>query len=162
MNTPDDKLITTAEELRAAIERLSTQSAIGFDSETTSLDPYSGRMRLVQLAAPDQVYIFDLDRFANGDVKRAAALEPLRRLLAAERPVKIAHNCLTGDMQVSMADGTKVLLGELVRNKTRAKVLCLDEKTGGLVVGEIVDWIDAGISPWENWLRIRMRGKGRL
>lgn len=92
MNTPDYKLITTADELRAATESLSTQPAIGFDSETTSLDPYSGRMRLVQLAAPDHVYIFDLDRFANGDAKRAEALEPLRRLLAAPRPVKIAHN----------------------------------------------------------------------
>ena len=92
MNTPDYTLIETADELRAATEALSTQPAIGFDSETTSLDPYGGRMRLVQLAAPDHVYIFDLDRLANGDAKRAPALEPLRRLLAAERPVKIAHN----------------------------------------------------------------------
>jgi ribonuclease D len=55
----------------------------------TSLDPYSGRMRLMQFSAPDgTAYIIDLDCFRDdGD-----ALAPLRALLAAVRPVKVAHN----------------------------------------------------------------------
>ncbi|HEV2704680.1 MAG TPA: DNA polymerase [Pyrinomonadaceae bacterium] len=86
-------VIDTAEELSAACARLAQLPVVGFDCETTSLDPYAGRVRLVQLAAPDGVHIIDLDRFAGeGAAQRAPALEPLRRLLGAPRPVKIAHN----------------------------------------------------------------------
>ncbi len=93
MEEPNYRLITTQEELMTASERLSRDPVIGFDTETTSLDPYDGRLRLVQLAVPDGVYVFDLDHLApGGDSSRAEALEPLRRLLAAPRPVKIAHN----------------------------------------------------------------------
>ncbi|HYJ46786.1 MAG TPA: DNA polymerase [Pyrinomonadaceae bacterium] len=92
MIATDYKLITTAEELRSAVEELKQHQTIGFDTETTDLDPYKGRLRLIQLAAPDGVRIIDLDRFGDGDLKRSEALAPLRELLAAARPVKIAHN----------------------------------------------------------------------
>src|SRR4051812_3321185 len=92
MNTPDYKLITTAEELRAEVELLFKQPVVGFDTETTDLDPYDGDLRLVQLAAPDGVRVIDLYSFGRGDLSKIAALEPLRRLLSATRPVKIAHN----------------------------------------------------------------------
>ncbi len=93
MDTPTYQLIMTADELRAAVAVLQPQPAVGFDTETTSLDPYGGRMRLVQLAAPDgRVFIIDLDRFAGDDARTSAALAPLRDLLAAPRPVKVAHN----------------------------------------------------------------------
>ena len=89
------KVIKTADELRRALESLSIQSAIGLDTETTELDPYTGRLRLIQLAAPDGVSIIDLDAFANGGNGGLAsneALIPLKRLLEASRPIKIAHN----------------------------------------------------------------------
>jgi DNA polymerase I-like protein with 3'-5' exonuclease and polymerase domains len=86
------QLITDAATLRASVEALSKHQVLGLDTETTSLDPYRGRMRLVQLAAPDGAHIIDLDRFADGDVKQGEALAPLRELLASARPVKIAHN----------------------------------------------------------------------
>ncbi|HEX8708079.1 MAG TPA: DNA polymerase [Pyrinomonadaceae bacterium] len=92
MSATDFQLITGAEQLRAATLELSQQAAVGFDTETTHLDPYKGRMRLVQLAAPDGVRIIDLDRFTDGDPSGCEALAPLRELLAAPRPVKIAHN----------------------------------------------------------------------
>jgi DNA polymerase-1 len=92
MIATDYKLITTAEDLRSTVEELKQHAVIGFDTETTDLDPYKGRVRLVQLAAPDGVRIIDLDRFTDGDLKRGDALAPLRELLAAQRPVKIAHN----------------------------------------------------------------------
>jgi DNA polymerase I-like protein with 3'-5' exonuclease and polymerase domains len=50
---------------------------------------------LIQLAAPDGVSIIDLDAFANGGNGGLAsneALIPLKRLLEAPRPIKIAHN----------------------------------------------------------------------
>src|SRR6185436_2673354 len=94
MNT-NYQLIKTEEELRKAVESLSTHQAIGLDTETTELDPYVGRMRLIQLATPSGVYIVDLDAFgdrSNGNLRDSNALAPLRDLLAAHRPVKIAHN----------------------------------------------------------------------
>jgi DNA polymerase-1 len=163
MTTTDYRLVTNAEEARAACEELARHAALGFDSETTSLDPYAGRMRLVQLASPEGVHVFDLFRLApDGNTRQAESLEPLRRLLEAVAPVKIAHNCLAGDMLVSMADGTRVRIDELVRAKAKGKVLCIDERTGTLSTGDIVDWVDGGIRPWDDWLRIRMRGKGGL
>src|SRR5215213_7169241 len=101
MEEIDYRLVETPEELAAACERLARHAEVGFDTETTSLSPFEGRVRLVQLAAPGEpVYVFDLDRFAgdgDNDARRARAriaesLAPLRRLLAATRPVKVAHN----------------------------------------------------------------------
>src|SRR5918998_6081738 len=92
MNTPAYKLIETAEELRTEVELLSAQAVVGFDTETTALDPFEGDLRLVQLAAPDGVRVIDLYSFSRGDLTKIDALEPLRRLLSATRPVKIAHN----------------------------------------------------------------------
>jgi DNA polymerase I-like protein with 3'-5' exonuclease and polymerase domains len=86
------QLVTTAEELRRAVDELFHKHAVGLDTETTELDPYLGRLRLIQLASPDGVYIVDLNRFADADLKSGAEMEPLRRLLTAPRPIKIAHN----------------------------------------------------------------------
>ena len=86
------QVIKTAEDLRKAIEILTTQPVIGLDTETTELDPFTSRLRLIQLATPDRVYIFDFDHLTNGDAAKSEALAPLRRILEAPRPIKIAHN----------------------------------------------------------------------
>ena len=85
-------VIKTADDLRKAIEILTTQPVIGLDTETTELDPFTSRLRLIQLATPDRVFIFDFDHLSNGDAARNDALAPLRRILEAPRPIKIAHN----------------------------------------------------------------------
>ena len=91
MNTQYE-LIQTADALRRAVEQLSTRTAIGVDTETTDLDPYLARLRLIQLATPDGVFIVDLNHFSSGELKHSEALAPLRQLLSAPRPIKIAHN----------------------------------------------------------------------
>src|SRR5690348_5492599 len=83
------QVIKTAEELRRAIETISSQPVVGLDTETTDLDPFTSRLRLIQLAIPERVFILDFDAFSNGN---AEALDPLKRLLEAPRPIKIAHN----------------------------------------------------------------------
>ena len=50
------------------------------------------RLRLIQLATPDNVFIIDVDKFANYDLKQSEELAPLRRLIGSARPIKIAHN----------------------------------------------------------------------
>jgi DNA polymerase I len=93
MIATDYQLITNAEELRSTTEKLKQHPVIGFDTETTSLDPYRGDLRLVQLAVPGSVHIIDLKHFGDSDSwKKSDALAPLRELLAAGRPIKIAHN----------------------------------------------------------------------
>ncbi|HXI26120.1 MAG TPA: DNA polymerase [Pyrinomonadaceae bacterium] len=86
------QLVKTADELRRAVEDLATRNAIGLDTETTDLDPYLARLRLIQLATSDNVYIVDFNHFADGDPKQSDALAPLRKLLTSSRPIKIAHN----------------------------------------------------------------------
>src|SRR5215813_10442830 len=93
--TTNYRVIKTAEQLHQAIESLSKQTAIGLDTETTDLDPYTSRLRLIQLAAPDVASIIDLDAFANSthaSLAELGDLAPLRRLLESPRPIKIAHN----------------------------------------------------------------------
>jgi DNA polymerase-1 len=91
MNTPY-QLVTTADEVRRAVDDLSSRQAIGLDTETTDLDPYLARLRLIQLATADGVYIIDLNHFADADMKQSEGLAPLRRLMSSPRPIKIAHN----------------------------------------------------------------------
>jgi len=91
MNTQYE-VITDVEALRRAVDQLSSKQAIGLDTETTELDPYLARLRLIQIATNDGVYIIDVNHFSNGDMRQSETLEPLRQLLAAPRPIKIAHN----------------------------------------------------------------------
>jgi DNA polymerase I len=91
MNTPYE-LITTPEQLRRAVAQLASRQVIGLDTETTDLDPYISRLRLVQLATPDNVFIIDVDKFADYDLKQSEEFASFRELLSAPRPIKIAHN----------------------------------------------------------------------
>src|SRR5437762_10179199 len=91
MNT-QYQVITTAEELRRAVDELSTRQVVGLDTETTDLDPQLARLRLIQLATTERVFIVDLNSFADSDLKRGDEFDPLRRLLNVPRPIKIAHN----------------------------------------------------------------------
>ena len=81
-------LITDADQLAKVCGDLERLPVIGADSETTGLDPHTSRPRLLQLAdSPEHAHIIDLDRFNHN-----GALDPLRRLFAAERPLKVLHN----------------------------------------------------------------------
>jgi DNA polymerase I-like protein with 3'-5' exonuclease and polymerase domains len=91
MNTPYE-LVTTPDQLRRAVEQLATRQVIGLDTETTDLDPYLSRLRLIQLATPEDVFIIDLGKFANYDLKQSEEFASLRQLISAPRPIKIAHN----------------------------------------------------------------------
>jgi DNA polymerase I-like protein with 3'-5' exonuclease and polymerase domains len=114
MSTNGYQLITTPEQLRAAVEELSQHPVLGFDTETTDLDPYKGRLRLAQFATADGVRVIDLDCFAGDDptkgdaLKHNEALAPLRQLLSAPRPIKIAHNAKFDSKWVKLKLGVEV------------------------------------------------------
>jgi DNA polymerase-1 len=87
------QLIKDAETLRAACEKLSRSEILGFDTETTELDPYEGIVRLVQLSNGAETSVIDLKPFAEkGDLRTLPELAPLRELLANQQITKVAHN----------------------------------------------------------------------
>lgn len=80
------ELITTPDELQTALDALSSETFIGFDTETTGLDPHRSQLRLMQFASRNESYIVDLFHFPKD------ALRPVLNLLAASQPIKVAHN----------------------------------------------------------------------
>lgn len=81
------RLVRDPEALKSECLDLAHEPILGFDTETTELDPYKGELRLVQLSGRKNTIVVDLRAFPNnGD------LEPLKNLLASETPRKVAHN----------------------------------------------------------------------
>ncbi|MBP0019409.1 MAG: DNA-directed DNA polymerase [Cyanobacteria bacterium SBLK] len=80
----DYRLIDRSDELADAIAPLKSAPFLGIDCETTGLDPYRHKVRLIQLAALDRPTIV-IDCFAIPD------LAPLRSLLSSPC-LKIGHN----------------------------------------------------------------------
>ncbi len=103
------QLVNDAEGLRKACAELRNVRTLGFDVETTDLDPYRGNLRLVQLSDGRNTKVVDLRAFAGGQwsavsgqigeisettkaLRANADLEPLRELLSNPKITKIAHN----------------------------------------------------------------------
>lgn len=72
------------------------------------------------------------------------------------------QNCLTGSSLVTLADGSTMRLNQMVLTKHPGPVLSRNPTTGVLESKPVVGWIKAGTRVWEDWLRIRVRGKGVL
>lgn len=87
------QLINDAEGVRKVCNELKNEDYLGFDTETTELDPYDGILRLIQLSSGKSTYVIDLKPFAEkGELKTARELAPLREILSASKPIKVAHN----------------------------------------------------------------------
>ena len=81
--TEDYRLVTTAEDLAAVAKTLQSAEAIGVDIETTALSPRDGRVRLLQLATPEETFVIDVFEVSD--------LSPLKEVLE-DGPVKVGHN----------------------------------------------------------------------
>ncbi|OGY29853.1 MAG: hypothetical protein A3F35_02560 [Candidatus Woykebacteria bacterium RIFCSPHIGHO2_12_FULL_45_10] len=77
------RLIQNAEELTKIVPDLEKQQIISLDTEATSLDPFQAKLLLVQLATKDQAYVIDCTK---------VDLTPIKHVLEADRPLKIAQN----------------------------------------------------------------------
>lgn len=87
------QVITDAETLTEACEKLSGYNSLGFDTETTDLDPFNGNIRLVQLSNGAETKVIDLKPFREkGDLRTLPELAPLRDLLINPKIEKVAHN----------------------------------------------------------------------
>jgi len=86
-------LVSDAESLKKACADLADAELLGFDVETTDLDPYRGDLRLIQLSDGQKTKVIDLKAFrGKGDLKTLPELAPLREFLASRRQRKVAHN----------------------------------------------------------------------
>jgi DNA polymerase-1 len=87
------QLISDGASLQKGCDELKNEPYLGFDVETTDLDPYKGDLRLVQLSDGQNTKVIDLKPFKDkGDLRTNPDLAPLRELLASNKQVKIAHN----------------------------------------------------------------------
>jgi len=94
------QVVTDGEALAKACDELKGERFLGFDVETTDLDPYRGELRLVQLSDGRRTKVIDLRGFGKGRSavggERALStdpdLAPLRDLLSSTKQTKIAHN----------------------------------------------------------------------
>jgi DNA polymerase-1 len=76
-------LVKNASELAGIAKTLEETEVVSVDVETTALSPRDGRIRLLQLATPDETFVVDV--FETDD------LTPLKEVLE-EGPVKALHN----------------------------------------------------------------------
>lgn len=79
-------VITDPAALEQALAAISGHPIIGVDTETTGLDPLRSRVRLLQIATPEQSYVFDLFQVRAFDHAR------LRDIISSPAPTKVFHN----------------------------------------------------------------------
>jgi DNA polymerase I-like protein with 3'-5' exonuclease and polymerase domains len=76
-------LVTDASDLAGIAQTLKDAEAVGVDIETTALSPRDGRVRLLQLATPEETFVVDVFEVKD--------LAPLKEVLEGG-PVKALHN----------------------------------------------------------------------
>jgi len=76
-------VITDNSLIASACQLLLKQDIVAVDTETTSLNPYQGRLRLLQVAAPQikQSFAFDLDHITDVEPIRQFLLSPVVKLM---------------------------------------------------------------------------------
>ncbi len=77
------QLITTSEDLLKIVPELEKAQTISLDTEGNKLDPLTSKLFLLQIAASGRAWVIDCQK---------VSLEPLKGVLEADRPLKIAQN----------------------------------------------------------------------
>jgi DNA polymerase-1 len=79
----DYQLITSDEELVKIVPELESAQTISLDTEGSKLDPLTAKLFLLQIATTDKAWVIDCQK---------VDLTPLKTVLEADRPLKIAQN----------------------------------------------------------------------
>ncbi|HJQ23162.1 MAG TPA: DNA polymerase [Blastocatellia bacterium] len=79
-------LVSSRQDAEQALGAISRVPILGVDTETTGLDPFRSRVRLLQIATPEHTFVFDLFAYA------ALSDAPLRQVLADAQVTKVFHN----------------------------------------------------------------------
>lgn len=137
--------------------------SISADTETNTLFPHRDGLKVLCVSfawATGKACAIPLwHKESPYDPKLAA---PFVQTVLASRKPKCFHNCLTGDSLVTLADGDRRRLDDLVREKYAGQVVTVNETTGQLEPKTVIGWVKAPRRRWEEWRRIEVRGKGVL
>lgn len=106
----------------------------------------------------------EVNGYNDADWKNASPFADLARELLGllQDGIIVGHNCLTGDSQVLLADGTTLSLSQMVATKHPGPVLTVNEQTGLLEPKSVVGWVKAPARVYADWVKIRVAGKGSL
>lgn len=85
-SNPKYEYVLTVDHMNKALDELEKLKVVGMDCETTSLDPYNGKLLVVQIASPELCYIFDQPALDLGKQPRFKAF------LENSQIVKLFHN----------------------------------------------------------------------
>ncbi|MGI8553473.1 MAG: DNA polymerase [Dehalococcoidia bacterium] len=115
-DAPETWTVTKPEGVAAILPELLAAPILGLDTETTGLDPHNDRLRLIQLATSDHVYVLDCS------LVDPLLLAPLFE--AAGGPVLAGHN-LEFDLRFLMAAGLPIPDGDRLFDTRIAEQLLL-------------------------------------
>ena len=88
---PNYEYITTEEAARAALSKIANYPTIEVDTETTSLDPYQGKLSLFQIGIPNKAYVFDV----RSDTEHSSiGLELFKPLMQDKKVLKLLQNAV--------------------------------------------------------------------
>ncbi len=77
------QLITSTEELEKIVPELENEQTLGLDTEGNKLDPLTSKLFLIQIATKEKAFVINCQK---------VDLTPLKPVLEADRPLKIAQN----------------------------------------------------------------------
>lgn len=80
------KYYTDSNEAEESLEPLFDEKHVGVDSETTALDPWRGKLRLIQIATEQEAHVYDYWKMSD----RVKFL--LSELFSAQYPIKVIHH----------------------------------------------------------------------
>lgn len=130
----DYEYITEDSRVIPIITELMNEEAIGFDVETTGLNPRqkNTHLRLVQFATEKKVYVFDCFRLSQ------ESLEELGGLIEAREPIKVGHN-LKFDIKFAFRFLGVKTTGSIFDTMIAAEVLSKGNTHEGFKLSEVVE-----------------------
>jgi tRNA-binding EMAP/Myf-like protein len=69
------------------------------------------------------------------------------------------HGCLNKKTQITLADGTKTSIGDIVEKRLNVSVLGVDA-SGNLCNSKIIGWFNNGISKDDKWVKVKYNRRG--
>ena len=88
---PNYEYITKEAEARTALSEISNYKTIEVDTETTALDPYTGKPVLMQIGVPNKAYVFDI----RSDTEHSTVdLEIFKPLMTDKSVLKLLQNAV--------------------------------------------------------------------
>jgi len=159
---PDLRVIESDQDLQTCLRQLGRATEVSFDFETDTDDGIPGKQSIWMPDARPVCMAVCTSTSADVPVWIAQPQHIPYLVPALYGKTVLQSNCLTDDHQILLADGSKMTLGQMVRQKHPGPVLTLNENTGRIEPKAVIGWIHAGSRAWAEWRRIRVQGKGVL